>query len=69
MSETGVVLYPNIDFLLKVNTLFHVTQPIEVLAMHGEGELGLHFLCVRRALKFYFIKMERAGDDIQLFLA
>ena len=47
MSSACVVLYPNIEFLLKVNSRFHVTQPIEVLAMHGEVQPGLHLLCVR----------------------
>ena len=55
MSATGVALYPNIDFLPKVASRFHVTQPIEVPAVHGEVELRLHLLCVRWALKFYLL--------------
>ena len=47
MSQAGMELYPNIDFLLKVNIPFHVTQSIEVPAMQGEDEPGLHLLCVR----------------------
>ena len=71
MLPTGVVLYPNIDFLLKVASQFHVTQPIEVPTMHGEEEPGLRLLCVRQALKFYLLRTVsfRGDDDIQLFLA
>ena len=66
----GVVLYPNIDFLPKVASQFHVTQPIEVLAMNGE-EPGLCLLYVRWALKFYLVQTAsfRDDDDIKLFLA
>ena len=58
------------DFRLKVNSQFHVTQPIEVLAMH-EVQPGLHLLCVMQALKFYLLRTAgfRDCDDIQLFLA
>ena len=55
MSSTGVVLYLNIDFLPKFSSWFHVTQLIEVLAMHGELQPVLHLLCVRQALKFYLL--------------
>ena len=67
ISEVGMVLYPNIDFLLIVNTLFQVTQHIVVPAMYGEVEACL--VCVRWALKFCLIPMESLrADDIQLFL-
>ena len=36
MSSTCVVLYLNIDYMPKVTSWFHVTQPLEVPAMHGE---------------------------------
>ena len=70
MSDTGVVLFPNIDFLLKGDTHFHAMQTIEVLPVHGEDQLGLHLLCMRRALKFYLMSTKgfRDGDEIQLFL-
>ena len=44
MSPTGVVLYPNIDFFPKLTSQFHVTQTIEVPAMHGEVGLALRLL-------------------------
>ena len=71
MSSTGVVLYPNIDFLPKAASRFHVTQPIEVAGMHGEEEPGLRFLCMRLALKFSSLRTPsfRDDDDIQLFRA
>ena len=71
MSSTGVVFYLNIDFLPKVSSRFHVTQPIEVPAMHGEVVPGLDLLCVRRALKFYLLRSAnfRGDDDVQFFLA
>ena len=66
----GVFLDPNIDFLLKVNSRFHVTQLIEVPSMHGEVKPELHPLCVRWAQKFYLLQTASFwdGDDIQLFL-
>ena len=71
LSYAGMVLYPNIDFPPKANSQFHVTQPIEVLTMHGDIQPGLHLLCVRRAPKFYLMRTASFGDgdDIQLFLA
>ena len=70
MSATGVALYPNIDFLPTVSSQLHVTQSIEMPAMHGEVEPGLCLLCVRRALKFYLLQTASfCGDNIQLFLA
>ena len=71
MLVATVVLYPNIEFLPKVNSWFHVTQPIEVPAMHGEVELSLHLLCVRQALKLCLLHTVsfRDGDDILLFLS
>ena len=70
MSDARVVLYPNIDFLSKLHTRFHVIQPIEVLTMYSEDYLGFHFLCVRSALKLYLMQTERFTDvdNIQLFL-
>ena len=67
MSAAGVVLYPNIDFLPKVNSRFRVTQLIDVPAMHGEVQLGLHLLCVRRTLKFCLMRTAsfRDDDDVQ----
>ena len=56
MLVTGVVLYPKVDCLPMVASQFHVTQPSEVPARHGEEEPGLCLLCVRRARKFYFLR-------------
>jgi len=72
MTDPVVLLWPNIEFLPKVNTPFHASQPIRVPSMHGSTDPGLRLLCVRRALKYYLERSRAHRKDdssIQLFIA
>ena len=72
MSDPMVLLWPNIEFLPKVNTPFHASQPIRVPSMHASTDPGLRLLCVRRALKYYLERsraLRKDDQSIQLFIA
>jgi len=72
MTDPSVLLWPNIEFLPKVNSQFHASQPIRVPSMHASTDQGLRLLCVRRALKYYLERARQHRKDetsIQLFIA
>jgi len=72
MSDPEVLLWPNIEFLPKVNTAFHASQPIRVPSMHASVDPGLRLLCVRRTLKYYLERsrpLRKDAGSIQLFIA
>ena len=70
-NATGVTMFPDIQFLPKVNSRFACSQAIEVPAMHHEQDQKLRSLCVRRALKYYLERTRaiRLADSCQLFVA
>ena len=65
-----VTLYPDVAFLPKVNTRFHVSQALCLPALDRE-DTDLRLLCVRRALKNYINRTAvfRAQNVEQLFVA
>jgi len=72
MTDPVALLWPNIEFMPKVNTPFHASQPIRVPSMHASTDQGLRLLCVRRALKYYLERSRALRKDdgsIQLFIA
>ena len=70
-SATGVTLFPNVQFLPKVTSQFHASQPLELPALHDEADPQLRLLCVRRALKLYLERSRTYRDPSvsQLFVA
>jgi hypothetical protein len=52
-SAIEVTLFPDLIFLLKVNTPLHVSQPIYLLALHDKKDSNLRLLCVWQALRHY----------------
>ena len=70
-SASGVTLFPRVDFLPKVASRFHVSQPLELPSFHAERDRDVRLLCARRVLKLYVERTRnyRRPGVTQLFIA
>jgi hypothetical protein len=52
-GSSTVTAFTGLGFKPKVNSNWHVNQPIELPALHLERDHALHKLCIRRSLNAY----------------
>jgi hypothetical protein len=50
-NATNVSLWPDVAFMPKVNSTFHMTQPLVLSALYVEPDITSSLLCVRHTLK------------------